>query len=493
MNAPALEPARNSVVDVVVIGAGPAGGRAALKTSDAGLEVVLIDEATEAGGQVWRALPAALQTRPHDKSPDQIRGDSLRAAIADSDVDWRAGRRVWSVLPETSGFRIDVVGPDGCETIRAKALVAATGTSERTVPFPGWTLPGVIGLAAATILLKAQHVLPGRRTVVGGAGPLLAAVAAGILKAGGEVAAVVDLNGAADWARAGRAILARPRLAMRGAGWIGRIIRAGVPIYRRHAVVAAGGQASLRSVTIAPVDRSGAPLGKGDVRLDADALTIGNGLVPATEVSRLLRVDQRFDRALGGWVPMTDKAGRTSLENLYVTGDGAGVLGVDAAASGGEQTAEAVIDDLARTAATASALAPGFDRTKRFGYAMAHLSRLRPAQVASIPPETTICRCEDVTRQDIDAAIAAGADDINQLKHFTRCGMGPCQGRFCGDIVGELLALQRSRTSDEGAVDKERTAIGGWTARVPIRPVPFAQMVGAFGYEDIPVPPPAPL
>ena len=112
------------------------------------------------------------------------------------------------------------------------------------------------------------------------------------------MAAVVDLNGSADWARAGGAILGRPTLALRGAGWAARVIRAGVPIYRRHAINAAHGETSLQSVTIAPVDRTGAPMGDGQVRVDADALTVGNGLIPATEIPRLLRAEHRFDRTL---------------------------------------------------------------------------------------------------------------------------------------------------------------------------------------------------
>ena len=478
--------------DVVVIGGGPAGGRAALTLSKAGLKVVLIDEAADAGGQVWRALPQPLKAETPEGSPDRLSGDSLRSDIAASAIDLRFESKVWSVLREPHGFRIDLVGENGCGTVSAKALIVATGTSERTVPFPGWTLPGVIGLAAATILLKAQHVLPGKQVVVAGAGPLLAAVAAGIVKAGGRVAALVDLNGTADWARAGPAIVSRPRLAMRGAGWLAQIVRAGVPIYRRHAVIEAQGETRLQSVTLSPVDQSGAPLHRNLVHVDADALTVGNGLIPATEISRLLRAGQTFDRTRGGWIPTSDPFGRTSLPGLYVSGDCAGVLGVDAAVVAGERTAKAVLGDLERNS-EASPTIQVQSPPSRFGLAMAHLSRLKPAQVAAIPAETTICRCEDVTRADIDQAITDGASDINQLKHFTRCGMGPCQGRYCGDIAGELLALGRANSADEIKVDRARAKVGCWTARVPVRPVPFDQMIGSFGYEDIPVPPPAPL
>ena len=115
---------------------------------------------------------------------------------------------------------------------------------------------------------------------------------------------------------------------------------------------------------------------------------------------------------------------------------------------------------------------------------MATMMALRPRHVACIPADTVVCRCEDVTRAEIEAAADAGATEVNQLKHFTRCGMGPCQGRMCGDVAAELLA---------GKTGATREAVGQWTARPPLRPVPMADLMGRFDYADIPIPRPAPL
>ena len=115
---------------------------------------------------------------------------------------------------------------------------------------------------------------------------------------------------------------------------------------------------------------------------------------------------------------------------------------------------------------------------------MADMMALRPEQVAGIPAEAVVCRCEDVTRAGIENAAAAGARDVNQMKHFTRCGMGPCQGRMCGDVAAELLAQSRKVA---------RQTVGYWTGRPPLRPVPLADLVGSFDYADIPIPTPAPL
>lgn len=476
--------------DVTVIGAGPAGIRAALTARAFGLQVALLDEADAPGGQVYRAVPDALRAERADAAgPDLRKGDSLRSQLAASRVETRIGRRVWSVSGNDDLFRVDALGPDGSETYRARALVATTGTSERVAPFPGWTIPGVIGLAAATILLKSQRILPGRRTVVAGAGPLLTLVAATILKAGGTVAAVIDLAGPRDWLRCLPAMAGRPDLLARGAAWHLALRRRRIPLLYRHTVLRAEGRDALERVTVCPVDAAGQPLPHDGIRtFDADALTVGHGLTPAIEISRLLSAKHRFARASGGWIADADQDGRTSIANFYVAGDGAGVRGAAAAEIQGDLAGLAAAHDLGALSADsytreAASRRRRHRRAARFGGAMARLMALRPAQIAAVPGETIVCRCEDVTRAEIDTAIEQGADGINQLKHFTRCGMGPCQGRMCGEAVAELLALRLG----------SRAAVGLWTARTPIRPLPLDAMLGQFDYADIPIPPPAPL
>ena len=476
--------------DLAVIGAGPAGIRAAVTADALGLKVVLLDEAEAPGGQVYRALPDALRPVAGPGEDSDLRtGDGLRADLAASGADVRLGRRVWSVLTDETRFRIDALGPAGAETVRTRSVVAATGATERTQPFPGWTLPGIGGLAAATILLKSQRVLPGRRTVVAGAGPLLLLVAAKILKAGGTVPAVIDLAGRRDWLGSLPAVASRPDLLGRGLAWQWALRRAGVPILYRHTVLQAQGGDCLERVAVGPVDADGRPFQRGPTRIfEADALAIGHGLTPAIEISRLLGAEHRFDRGKGGWIAKTDDDGRASLPGLYVAGDGAGIRGAAAAELQGGLTALAASRDLGvlsepEHARRVGPLRRAHRRAARFGSAMARLMAARPAGLESMPAQTVVCRCEDVTRAEIDTALGDGAEDINQLKHFTRCGMGPCQGRMCGEAVAEILALHVGG----------RPAVGLWTARTPIRPMPLDQVLGDFDYADIPIPPPAPI
>ncbi len=470
--------------DLLVLGAGPAGTEAALAASEAGLDVVLIDEQADAGGQGWRA-PLSGLTIPR-KGPDAEAGDALRARLAASRVDRKLGRRVWSV---GGAFRLDAVGPDGPEAYEAPRLIAATGAHERVVPFPGWTLPGVIGLAGATVLLKAQAVLPGRRVVVAGAGPLLFAVAAGIIAKGGEVAAIVDMDGRLAWAKRLPGLARRFDLLKEGLGWTWSILGARVPFLAGHGMRRATGGTELTSVIVGPVDADGAPAAGPERTFACDALAVGHGLVPGGEVPKILRTDHLYDRLRGGFVPELDPFGRTTIENLYACGDGTGIRGARPSAAAGRLAGLAAaydaeqLDEPAFDALAASSLKALADY-RPFADTVAAAMALRPAQVAAITPETIICRCEDVSRAEIDAAVDAGAGDINQMKHFTRCGMGPCQGRMCGDVAAELVAQRRGVPRD---------AVGFWTQRVPLRPVPFDTMIGTFDYADIPIPPPAPL
>jgi len=472
-------------VDVIVLGAGPAGVHAALAAASAGLTVALFDENPAAGGQVYRA--PAFAPNVCATSVDAAHGEALRHALAQSPVQCFFGHKVWNVAED---YRIDALGPQGSLTCHARALIVAVGTSERVVPCEGWTTPGVIGLAAATILLKSQQALPGKTTLIAGCGPLLAAVAAGTLKAGGELVAVADVASRVDWLRTFPVLLARPDLLRQGLSWVWALRRAGVTRLNRYTLVKVSPSGEQGSgplcAELAPCDAAGRPTGAPRRRFEADCVVVGHGLVPATEITRLLHAQHHYDRARGGWVTTADVHGQTARARLFVAGDAAGIAGAAAAAHHGTLAGLACVRALglavsdARFAATQRAHA----RAARSGRAMGRLMALRAGHVDSIAPDTIVCRCEDVTRAEIDAACRDGARDVNQLKAWTRCGMGPCQGRSCGDVAAELLARRLALP---------REAVGAFSARTPLRPIRLGDLSGTFDYADIPIPKAAPL
>ncbi|MEP7330046.1 MAG: NAD(P)/FAD-dependent oxidoreductase, partial [Betaproteobacteria bacterium] len=359
------------------------------------------------------------------------------------------------------------------------------GAQERHVPVSGWERPGVIGLAAATVLLKAQRVLPGHNVVVAGTGPLLLVVAAAILKGGGRVAAVIDANPRSAWLADWRRLATRPDLLARGAGWLSTLVAHGVMPVAAHAIRTIEGYPAVTGVTIAHVDRR-----HGKPRAIAcDAVCLGYGLTPATDMTRLLGVEHTFDDAAGGWHAIVDVNQCTSRPRLYVCGDAAGVAGAAAAPPQGRLAALAAARDLGRIdaavhTASAAPLQREAARAARFGAAMNGMSTPPPSIVQAMTPETMVCLCEHLTRRQLDVAVTAGATTLNDLKSATRCGMGPCGGRLCEDAAARLVALQTGAT---------RTMIGQATGRPPLRPVELDALVGNFDYDALPMAQPAPL
>jgi len=474
-------------VGLLVLGAGPAGTSAAVAAAENGVDVAVLDEAPGAGGQVYRPpMPAANVNRESAIDPDFRIGEDLRESLAASAIRSAFGRRVWFAAP---GFRVSAVGPEGVENWQAKAVVVATGTHERIVPFPGWTLPGIIGLGAATILLKAHRAIPGESTVVAGCGPLVAAVAAGIVKGGGKVAAMVDAARPGDWLGHLPALMSRPDLLWRGIDWLRQVRRAGVPMKFGHAVTEVHGGDTVREVVVAPVDSTWRP--RSDLathRFTADSVAVGHGLIPATEVTRVLGAEHVFDWLRGGWIPVRDGDFRCTSPGLYAVGDCGGISGAAAAVHQGRIAGLAAALDLGRldkAAFTRAAERPRSElrRAERFAAASAAMMAPRSGLLETATAETVMCRCEDITREEIETAVAQGARDINQIKSWTRCGMGPCQGRMCGDSVAGLMAP---------AVGGREEA-GRWTARVPLRPIPFEGIVGDYEYDSIPKPAPSPV
>ncbi len=466
--------------DLIVIGAGPAGAEAALAASDAGLRVVLIDEGPAPGGQVWRAprTDGAIQARSRDA--DKMRGDDLRNRLEKANLDHLSNTQVWDARP---GFDISCLSPAGPQRLTAPRVVLATGAMERVRPFPGWTTPGVLGLAAATAIVKAEKMLPGRDIVVAGQGPLLIAVAAKACELGVPPRAVVDLARRRDWMYAATGFLAVPSLLAQGAKWMARLATARVPMHRHSEVVKAEGETVLEAVIIR--DNSSGRLS----HIPADTLYIGNGLTPADELHRLLGAEQVTDLLHGGYRTLCDEDRRSSVEGLYVAGDGAGVHGALPSVAQGRIAGLAAAHDHgalshAGFADAADASRRALRSLTRFADASCRLMQFPEASLAAIPEDAIICRCEDVCRGDIDLAIKEGARDLNQLKHFTRLGMGPCQGRMCALNAAGLLKRHL------GAAAGSNLRL---TPRAPVRPLNMEDLVGEFDYADIPVPKPAPL
>ncbi|MDT8857814.1 NAD(P)/FAD-dependent oxidoreductase [Paracoccaceae bacterium Fryx2] len=455
---------------VAIIGAGPAGLRAAAALVAAGLRPVLLDEAPEPGGQIYRRPPPALRPALAPAKlygPDASRARALHegfAALAGA-VDHRPGTMVWNATNrDAGGFRLMLHHTSGLRSaLDCDALILATGAMDRILPMPGWTLPGVWSLGGAQVMLKGQANLIGRRPVFAGSGPLLYLIAGQYAAAGGTPAAVIDAASFGAKLRAIPWLAARPAVMLRGVAMTALLRARGVPLLEGcHADRIEAADDGLR------VHWSGA---RGTGFVTGDAVAIGHGLKPEHLLADILGCDRRYDTGARQWLVHTDAEGRSSQPGLYLAGDMAGIRGGHAAETAGELTALAALADLGRAAPGRPALRRALIRQDLFRKGMERAFPFPSDRVADLPDETIVCRCEGIGAGDLRQAIRLWQPaDVNRLKAMTRCGMGRCQGRLCGDIAAGLLASETGRHVAD---------VGSLRGQAPVKPLPAGRAEAA--------------
>ena len=417
--------------DLIIIGAGPAGVSAATEASARGLSVLLLDENPTPGGRIWQALEAR---GGHDRD-DAPGVQALRAFRASTtETRWRAG--VWAVESDGTVFWSE----DGsARSAQGHCLLLATGTTERPMPIPGWTLPGVMTVGAAQIALKTGGLVPHSNTWLAGQGPLLLLYAVQALRAGGRIEGILDLSDPAARWRAlphlPQALRAAPDLA-KGLLWRRAIARAGVP-WMRASDLRAEGEGTLQRIVFTSA---------GQTRREVvDTLLLHDGVIPSLQITRAVGCAHEWSEAQRCWRPVTDAWGRSSLPNVFVAGDGAGIGGALAATCAGRLAALEIAHTVGRLtmAARDAAAAPLRAERARFLAMRPFLDALFAPRAPRIDDATTVCRCEEVSAGQIRLAATLGCLGLNQLKAFTRCGMGPCQGRMCASTAAEVMAQAR--------------------------------------------------
>ncbi|MFH9725941.1 NAD(P)/FAD-dependent oxidoreductase [Streptomyces sp. NPDC017254] len=434
----------------MVVGAGSAGLAGAVTASELGLSVALLDSSPQSGGQFYRHPATALgAVRPEALHHDWSAFTDLRRRLAESRVDHLAGHHVWSLVKEPDDIWAAhaLTGPDGNADapvrIRARALLLATGAYERQLPFPGWTLPGVVGAGGAQAMLKSGLVLPGRRVVVAGSGPLLLAVASSLASAGAQVPAVVEAAGYLRYARSPRALVSNPHKAVEALVHAAALARHRVPVRPRSAVTEVHGTDRVEAVTVTRLDRAWRSVPGTGRRIACDALAVGHGLVPQIELATAVGCATRAlpDGTLG---LALDDLQESSVPGLWAAGETGGVGGAELARTEGELAGRAVAARLLGRPAGAgvtAALRRRRDRMRAFADVMSAAHAPGPGWSAWLTDDTDVCRCEEVPAGRVrEAAAEFGARDARTVKLLTRAGMGWCQGRMCGTAVACLAA-----------------------------------------------------
>lgn len=447
--------------DVVVCGAGPAGLAAAAVLERTGLRIRLLDENPGPGGQLLRRSP-----KPAGGDLDRTRRQGLRllGQGAAKGIRGEPLRRVIGIFADREVLTVDA--HEHLIRLRPRAVILATGARERYLPFAGWTLPGVMGAGAAQILAKTHGISPARRLAVAGAGPLLYAAAADAMAMGTQVLAVLDQSGWREQLKLAQALCRQPTKLLQGVAYLIRLQLRGARMRRGWRVAAAAGHGRLERVVALRSDAAGRPTGETTV-FAADGLAIGWGLVPNLELAQQAGCRLIHDAHRGGWVVDTDQRLETSVPNIFAAGEVTGVGGGAKAMVEGEMAAFSLLDSLGgRSGRQAAPRRRRLDRLRRrelsLGRALAAATRVPPEALTGIPDDTVVCRCEDVTMGEIRRAVFSGADSLQALKRTLRLGMGICQGRTCGPIVLDLLALLTRQPP---------ATLAPFAARAPIKPV----------------------
>ncbi len=403
--------------DVLVVGAGPAGIAAGAAAAESGARVCVLDDNPAPGGQIWRGAVTK------DAAPwiERLRLSGAHRMQQTCVID----------RPRDGRLLVDSNGRPA--VIAYNKLILATGARERFLPFPGWTLPNVMGAGGLQAMVKGGLPVEDKRVVVAGSGPLLLAVAAYLRQRGAQVLMIAEQASWANVRRFALSLIHQPAKLLDAARL--KLALLGVTHHYHCHPRAAEGDGKLERVLL---DARGK-----EIRVECDYLACGFGLVPNLELPWLLGCEIRR-----GFVAVNEWQ-ETSVRDVWCAGEPVGIGGLALALASGEIAGLAAAGRRQRARQFFSAR----DKALRFQVAMEEAFALRNELKTIATPETIVCRCEDVTLDRITRHASWRA-----AKLATRCGMGPCQGRVCGPALEFLTGLQMD------------------SVRAPIFPVPL----GAF-------------
>lgn len=444
---------------LVVIGAGPAGVRAAEAIVKAGLRPIVIDEGRRDGGQIYRRQPEGFR-RPASElyGTEAGRAEDLHETFdrLKPQIDYRPGHAAWNI----ADGEVHTVADGVAEAVPFDALIIASGATDRLMPVKGWQMAGVYSLGAAQIALKHQACAIGSAVVFMGTGPLLQLVALQYEKAGANVVALLDTTPFSAQARALPKLAARPGTLVKGLQLVAGLRLSGLPIHRgvTPMEIHGGPDHGVSGVTVR--------LASGAVKQFAcDAIGLGYHLRPETQLADLAGCPFTFDEATRQFWPEVDQDGRSGAQGVYLAGDGARTQGADGAEITGELAALSALADLGRTASQARIRELRAQRLtmERFRIGVTEAYPWPHHLAAALPDDVVVCRCEGVTVGELrEVALAKGADEVNRAKAFSRVGMGRCQGRYCGHAAAEIVAAATGLPLRE---------IGRLRGQAPVKPL----------------------
>ncbi|MEP2945543.1 MAG: NAD(P)/FAD-dependent oxidoreductase, partial [Lentilitoribacter sp.] len=415
------------MTDLLIIGAGPAGMRAAITASSNGADVTVVDNRTEPGGNIYAFHRSTRTLRPtiwNALGSTYHAGTQLVEQFLSANIKYLPRNALWHLDPDGTA---SVKGPNGIKTFAPQKVILATGALERPMPMENWTLPGVMGVGAAQILLKSGGELPKGPIIIVGNGPLPLLYASQIMNMGGKIDAFIipkiprsmlttvkDLSGSLSGAWHGKHYL------IKGMAYLLKRITANVPVYRNASNFQILGDEYVKTIRF-KTNRTH--------ELAAETVLVHDGVIPNINPAAAAGLELKRSDQQDCWFAKSN-------DTISIAGDVGGILGAKAAQISGEIAALTAMD-----LPVSQNLKTALIKEQKFRQFIDHLyPSIGSANLAN--DQTLICRCEAVSKQTMISSITNTGSDPNRLKTYLRCGMGPCQGRICSPSIETIISSE---------------------------------------------------
>lgn len=437
------------MTELLIIGAGPAGMAAAITAAEKGTKVTVIDNRSEPGGNIYASLRSTKSKRPivwRNLGSSYHGGEALIEKFLRSSAVYLPLHSLWHLDPDGTA---SAKGPDGLKFFKPKRVILATGAQERPMPIENWTLPGVMGVGAAQILLKNSGQLTQTPTVILGTGPLPLLYATQVLANGGTIAAFIEPKFSRQLSTCAGELMGAwygGGYLLKGLSYLIRRSLARIPIYRNASDIRLVGSTQVEGIKFRTkeVER----------HLLASSVLLHDGVVPNINPAAAAGLELKRNAQQDCWYPEPN-------EIIRVAGDVGGILGAKAAEITGELAALESLNSKVPTS-----LKRKLNKERKFRHFIdAMYPPIGSGSLAN--DETLICRCEAVSKLAIRSNIATTNGDPNRIKTNLRCGMGPCQGRMCS------LSIETIIGNEQG---KPKESIGLPRLRNPIVPVTLDEL-----------------
>lgn len=349
----------------------------------------------------------------------------------------------------------------------------ACGAYERPMAFPGWTLPGIMGAGATMRMVKTQGLLPGKRVLLAGLGPLQLPLASVLLDLGVEVVCIAEAANPFSKLGSLPAMLGHPNRLIEAMGYFATIQKHKTKLLFHHAIIRAEGSEQVERATIASLDSNGTPIPGTEKSFDVDCVCLGYGFLPLFQLPVAFGCELKFNQDLRWFIPVHKENMETTRPGIFVAGDVTDMGGATVAAAEGQVAGLTAayqlgyLNDDTYQKQLSPALAE-LRRLNRLAKSLQHIYSFPEGLAFLADDDTTICRCEEVTLGKLKEALKDGLENLPEVKRVSRAGMGYCQGRNCSVLVTPYIQKMNG---------KPLNTITPFMVRPPIHPIPLEVIV----------------